>query len=90
VPTRTIRTSSDTLAAETLGGSALVVLERQSVRAAGAGAQLEPLLEAWIAPSAGASGSVMVFRAERLPSTFTWATWEPETSDAEVAAPPTP
>lgn len=74
VPTRTIRTTSDTLAAETLGGRALVILERQSVRAASAGAQLEPLLDEWLTPSASATGAVMVFQAERLPSTFTWAT----------------
>ena len=73
VPTRTIRVSSDALIAETVAGRALVIVEGGSLRAADAGARLEPLLDAWIVPASRTGGSLMVFRAERLPAIEAWA-----------------
>jgi hypothetical protein len=72
VPTRTIRATPDALATETVGGRALVILERGSVRTASAGARLDPLLDTWITPSSRATGALMVFGAERIVSADMW------------------
>jgi len=73
VPTRTVRLSPDALIAETVAGPALVIVEGSSLRAADAGARLEPLLDDWIVPASRTAGSLMVFRAERLPAIEAWA-----------------
>lgn len=66
IPTRTVLVTPERLAAETAHGRALIVLERGSLTAAAAVADLDPLLDTWIGAERGAAGSTgaaMLFRA---------------------------
>lgn len=63
VPTRTLRVSARTLAAEGSNGRALIVLDRRNVPLVEPGARLTPLLDAWLGGEDTLDGA-MLFRAE--------------------------
>ncbi|MFN8636314.1 MAG: DUF2723 domain-containing protein [Chloroflexota bacterium] len=63
VPTRTLRVSTRTLAAEGSNGRALIVLDRRNVSVMENGARLTPLLDGWIDGDDALDGA-MLFRAE--------------------------
>ena len=63
VPTRTLRVSARTLAAEGSNGRALIVLDRRNVSLVESGARLTPLLDGWIDGEDMLDGA-MLFRAE--------------------------